>query len=207
MHAEHLLDHIELALRAARCEREQLNKIAVGTGPGNFTGLRVGIALASGIGLGLGIPVVGVCSLASMAAAVVAPEISARFVVRDARRGEFFCAAYALGGETLIAPELVAGARLFEWLVAQCAAAESSGRRTAVVGDGLQCLTAPQKAGLATCLPEQAALITPDAQHTATIGLEMTSTGAVVPAYVREADAVLPQLPRNAALDPRANGE
>jgi tRNA threonylcarbamoyladenosine biosynthesis protein TsaB len=74
-----------------------LERIAVGVGPGTFTGLRVGIATARGLAQSLGIEVVGVSSLQVLAeAALREPDSRTRSVLAaiDARRGEVFAAAY-----------------------------------------------------------------------------------------------------------------
>ena len=65
MHGELLLRTIEGHLAACtRCQIEDLAAVIVGTGPGTFTGLRIGIATAKGIAHGLGIPIVGVSTAA-----------------------------------------------------------------------------------------------------------------------------------------------
>jgi tRNA threonylcarbamoyladenosine biosynthesis protein TsaB len=80
-----------------------LERIAVGVGPGTFTGLRVGIATARGLAQSLGIEVVGVGSLRVLAqAALREPGSPARrgvLAAIDARRGEAFAAAYDAQGE------------------------------------------------------------------------------------------------------------
>jgi tRNA threonylcarbamoyladenosine biosynthesis protein TsaB len=59
-HAEELVPGIETLLQEASLEAAQLRAIVVGTGPGAFTGLRVGIATAKGLAHALGVPIVGV---------------------------------------------------------------------------------------------------------------------------------------------------
>jgi tRNA threonylcarbamoyladenosine biosynthesis protein TsaB len=85
-HGESILPLIEEALARAGWNRTQLDRIAVGAGPGSFTGLRVGIAIAQGLSEGLGIPLVGVPSLRAMALAVPAEQEGCRCVLVDARR-------------------------------------------------------------------------------------------------------------------------
>ncbi len=68
-HGETLLPTIERFLGEQNIRRSRLTAIVVGTGPGAFTGLRVGIATAKGIAHGLGIPVVGVSTAEALLAA------------------------------------------------------------------------------------------------------------------------------------------
>lgn len=93
-HAELMLPLIARLLAEAGWARGSLDRLAVGVGPGSFTGVRVGIALAQGIALGLGVPVVGVPSLAAMARAAPPHVSGLRVPLLDARRGEVFAAAY-----------------------------------------------------------------------------------------------------------------
>jgi tRNA threonylcarbamoyladenosine biosynthesis protein TsaB len=106
-HAERVLALIERLLSDVGWSRSSIERVAVGIGPGSFTGLRVGIALAQGIALGLGCPIVGVGSLAALASSAPATERRTRVPVLDARRGELFVAAYDLEGRELLAPNAV----------------------------------------------------------------------------------------------------
>lgn len=58
--SERLLPTLDLLIKETNTELSQLDKVAVSTGPGSFTGLRIGISTAKGLAHGLGIPVVGV---------------------------------------------------------------------------------------------------------------------------------------------------
>jgi tRNA threonylcarbamoyl adenosine modification protein YeaZ len=68
-HGETLLASIETLLRRHEVDLRRLTAIAVGTGPGAFTGLRVGIATAKGLAHGLGLPIVGISTGAALLAA------------------------------------------------------------------------------------------------------------------------------------------
>lgn len=80
-----LLADVDELLREADLVAADLTGIVVGTGPGSFTGMRIGLSVARGLGLALGIRVAGVSTLDALAAG------DARtFPVIDARRGEVF---------------------------------------------------------------------------------------------------------------------
>ncbi|HEX5101749.1 MAG TPA: tRNA (adenosine(37)-N6)-threonylcarbamoyltransferase complex dimerization subunit type 1 TsaB [Polyangiaceae bacterium] len=106
-HAERVLALVERLLGEVGWSRSSIDRVAVGIGPGSFTGLRVGIALAQGMALGLGRPLVGVGSLAALAAAVPHTEKRTRIPVLDARRGELFVAGYTADGVERLAPTAV----------------------------------------------------------------------------------------------------
>ncbi|MFI5226676.1 MAG: tRNA (adenosine(37)-N6)-threonylcarbamoyltransferase complex dimerization subunit type 1 TsaB [Candidatus Limnocylindrales bacterium] len=73
-HGETLLPSLGRILGENNIRRSRLTAIVVGTGPGTFTGLRVGLATAKGLAHGLGIPIVGVASSAALLAAVEAGD-------------------------------------------------------------------------------------------------------------------------------------
>ncbi|TWD79431.1 tRNA threonylcarbamoyl adenosine modification protein YeaZ [Kribbella amoyensis] len=91
-HGELLAPAIAAALATASCRVEDLTRIAVGVGPGPFTGLRVGLVTARTMGDVLGIEVAGVCSLDILArqSALALPVA----VATDARRKEIYWALY-----------------------------------------------------------------------------------------------------------------
>ncbi len=92
------LSIVESALKEARLEREQIEVIAVGLGPGSYNGIRAAIALAQGWQLALGVKLVGVSSAECVAAQAQADGLAGRrSVVLDAQRGEFYVADYELG--------------------------------------------------------------------------------------------------------------
>jgi len=81
-HATRLLELCEQALAAARLVWDDIESLAVGTGPGGFTGLRIGLATAHGLALARDLPLVGVSSLRALAgparALALSPRASAR---------------------------------------------------------------------------------------------------------------------------------
>ena len=106
-HGEQLAPLIEAVLTDAGVVRQDLTAIAVGVGPGPFTGLRVGLVTARTLALVLEIPVYGVCSLDVLAVeAALGPEpVGSDFVVAtDARRKEVYLAAYDERGTRVSGP-------------------------------------------------------------------------------------------------------
>lgn len=91
-----LLEDVEGLLGAAEVGQEELGALAVGIGPGSFTGIRIGLATARALSLGLDVPVAGVSTLDALAAG--APGA---VPVVDARRREVFA---LLGEPRVLAP-------------------------------------------------------------------------------------------------------
>lgn len=87
-HAEIIFDRIAALLARSDCTYHDLSRIAVTTGPGSFTGLRIGLSAARGLGLGLAIPVIGVPTLVAMSLAVSRQEPFT--IVVDARRDQAY---------------------------------------------------------------------------------------------------------------------
>lgn len=94
-HAELVLPMADALLAEAGLGRHALDVIAVGRGPGAFTGVRLGISLAQGMALALDVPVVTVSSLAALALEAPEEEDEASILaVIDARMGEIYAASY-----------------------------------------------------------------------------------------------------------------
>jgi tRNA threonylcarbamoyladenosine biosynthesis protein TsaB len=96
-YADALLPVVDEMLTESGRRLEELSAIGVTVGPGSFTGVRIGVATAKGLAWGLGCRLVGVTSLAAMAAAMLAEHADAALAVPalDARRGEIFCGVFA----------------------------------------------------------------------------------------------------------------
>ncbi len=108
-HAEALMPLIARVMQQSGTAFADLDRIAVTTGPGSFTGLRVGLSAARGLALAAHKPVVGVTTLSAYAAPVVSedganPVISAI----DARHDHLYYQAVSGSGEELIAPQVAA---------------------------------------------------------------------------------------------------
>ncbi len=150
-HAELLAPAIEEVCALSGCTVADVDQLAVDTGPGLFTGLRVGVATAKALAQALGISVLGVSSLDVLAAAAAErfePGGAARVVsVVDARRGEVFAASYRFdeatgpaGDGPFVDPRSVCDDRLEpidpDTLVGWLADLGKAAGRVTVVGDG-----------------------------------------------------------------------
>lgn len=88
---------IESALRDARLEREQIDCVAVGLGPGSYSGIRAGIAFAQGWQLARNVKLLGISSVECIAQQAVADGLAGSInIVIDAQRNEFYLAQYTL---------------------------------------------------------------------------------------------------------------
>jgi tRNA threonylcarbamoyl adenosine modification protein YeaZ len=94
------LGMVEEALKQAGLEREQIECLAIGLGPGSYNGIRVAIALAQGWQLAGSVKLLGVSSADCVAAQAQADGVQGRVnIVIDAQRGEFYLAGYEIGEE------------------------------------------------------------------------------------------------------------
>jgi tRNA threonylcarbamoyladenosine biosynthesis protein TsaB len=106
-HAEALLPVVARTMDQAAIEFAELDRIVVTTGPGSYTGLRVGISAARGIALAAGKPVIGLSTLAGLAAPLIAEDDSTHVVAAiDARHDHVYIQIFGMGGRTLVAPRI-----------------------------------------------------------------------------------------------------
>jgi tRNA threonylcarbamoyladenosine biosynthesis protein TsaB len=180
-HAEALMPLISRVIKASGAGFSNLDRIAVTTGPGSFTGLRVGISAARGIALAAEKPVVGVTTLAAYAAPVVNrggehPVISAI----DARHDHVYLQVVAGNGSPLIWPRVTPVAEALE--AARFGAAHLVGNAAAILGERWPA-DAPAPAGIDT----QPA---PDIAWVGWLGAAVTpDTAPARPFYLRAPDA------------------
>jgi len=182
-HAERLAPMADETMRESGLAFSDLERLAVTTGPGTFTGQRVGLAFARGLRVALKIPLTGITTLEAMATAAIA-ETGAQFgvAIHDAKRNEVYFELLR-DDETLI-PATIAS---FEDAMAMIAGATQNAK---LVFAG----TAAETAALAYA---GEALLTsirqPDALWVARIALTRpASHEAPHPLYLRPPDAKLP---------------
>ena len=106
-HAEALMPLVARVLNRVQFDFSAIDRVAVTTGPGSFTGLRVGIAAARGIALASGKPAIGLTTLAAFAAPFIAADDTLPVVVAiDARHDHVYLQVFGPGGRTLVAPRI-----------------------------------------------------------------------------------------------------
>jgi len=200
-HVTHLLPLVAGALECAAIGWDDVDRIAVGVGPGTFTGLRIGIATARALAQARGIPLVGVSTLQSLALAGpraglltprsegLPPGLDVVLPVLDARRGEVFAASWRIDeaeefDSALLTPRAIAPEALAE-LVAPL------GASTLAIGDGaIAFREVLERAG--SFIPEDdSPLHRVTAAHHCRLAKRLSATvpEAVRPDYLRAPDA------------------
>jgi tRNA threonylcarbamoyladenosine biosynthesis protein TsaB len=106
-HAEMLMPLLARLMGQAGIVLRDLDRVVVTTGPGSFTGLRVGISAARGIALSAGKPAVGISTLSAYAAPYLADDDATPVICAiDARHRHVYLQVFGAGGRTMIAPRL-----------------------------------------------------------------------------------------------------
>jgi tRNA threonylcarbamoyladenosine biosynthesis protein TsaB len=177
-HGEQLAPLIEAVMADAGIVRQDLTAIAVGVGPGPFTGLRVGLVTARTLAFVLEIPVYGVCSLdvlAVEAAQAAGPTGTGFVVATDARRKEVYLASYDERGRRLAGPDVLRPA--------------DAATDLAVAGEG---------AGLyPDAFPTRRDPVLPSAGWLArAVAEELAELSDPEPMYLRRPDAIAPGVPK-----------
>jgi tRNA threonylcarbamoyladenosine biosynthesis protein TsaB len=183
-HAQRLLELVAHVMDGTRWE--EIERIAVGVGPGSFTGLRIGIATARALAQARRIPLVGVSSLEALAAGAEARRVAA---VIDARRGEVFAAIYR-DGRLELEPAALAPDELADRL-------RQPGESTLAVGDGAVRFREQLEPAGAEIPADGSSLHRLSAAWICRLGAraEPAGPGTVLPSYLREPDAK-PKPPR-----------
>ncbi|MGA8970844.1 MAG: tRNA (adenosine(37)-N6)-threonylcarbamoyltransferase complex dimerization subunit type 1 TsaB [Pseudolabrys sp.] len=180
-HAEALMPLVARVLDRAQLDFAALDRVAVTTGPGSFTGLRVGIAAARGIALAAGMPAIGLSTLAAFAAPFIAADDTLPVVVViDARHDHVYLQIFGPGGRTVVAPRV---APLREALRVATAGAP---RITGTAANKLAALW-PSGERAPSAVEQRAA---PDINWVARLGAAATDTHtSPKPLYLRAPDA------------------
>jgi tRNA threonylcarbamoyladenosine biosynthesis protein TsaB len=187
-HAEALAPMVEALMREARLGFAALDRIAVTTGPGTFTGQRVGLAFARALRVALNKPAIGVTTLDVMAVeALTKTRVPWAIAAADAKRGEIYLGARSAKGETLLFPELIA----IESVLARVAVlAKFYGGEFALAGTASEFIgPLLTQAGLQ---PLDSLLRQPDAIFVARLAADAPAGPPPKPLYLRAPDAKLP---------------
>jgi tRNA threonylcarbamoyladenosine biosynthesis protein TsaB len=190
-HAEALMPLIARVMSGSGIEFAQLDRIAVTTGPGSFTGLRVGISAARGIALAAGKPAIGLSTLAALAAPLIATDDGTQVVAAiDARHEHIYLQVFGANGRTLVGPRVAS---------LRDAARAAMAAQVRIVGSAANKMAAawPKGAEPPLSVEQRAA---PDIEWIARLGAAATDDHSPPkPLYLREPDAQ----PQDAARLPR----
>jgi tRNA threonylcarbamoyladenosine biosynthesis protein TsaB len=187
-HAEALAPMVQAIMQEAKVKFAELARLAVTTGPGTFTGQRVGLAFMRGLRIALKRPLAGITTLEAMAAAAMEERNTpSAAVLHHAKRGEVYAGLYGQDGVRL-PPTLLSfanavaaiGERLAGPIAfAGTAAAEAAGQYVRLGGTAIA-----------------SSILYPDALWVARLAMKAAETSdAPRPLYLRPSDARLPQRP------------
>ncbi len=186
-HSEQLLPQIVHLLDSLELTPGDLEGIAVSSGPGSFTGLRIGMATAKGLAYAGDIPLLGVGTLEAMARPLTMLGLPALPMI-NARRGESYLSLFDGSGRDLTGPVVLDAPGIRRLL-------NETGERPVFLGDGLEVNRAllEEELGPLTGVPE--AFRFPRAAMVAALGEERMLEGdpgdlfGLEPQYVRETEA------------------
>lgn len=188
-HAEALVPMIAQVMNEAQLEFSDLDRLAVTSGPGTFTGVRIGVATARGLALASKLPVVSATSLRVMARTFLGSDDYQKLnlksddvlaVVSDARRDEVYVQLFDIEGRALSEPQALA---------AEMAVSELPDVRVIALGSGGAILaSAASDAG--RMIEVAVADLQPDASALARLAIDLPEAdGTISPCYLRPADA------------------
>jgi len=182
-HTEALAPGIRELLLAVDLPARELERVVVDRGPGLFTGLRVGVATAIGFALAAGAELVGVTSLEVLARGAHASGVRGTLLAAvDGRRGELFVQTFLLEDEARSVDEPIVttpSQTVTEW--------SRRGGAVTFTGDGVARYATLFRGVAGGSLYEQRV---PPVLEALRLGAERDPDSAIVPLYLREADAV-----------------
>ena len=200
-HSTNLMPMVEAAFAATGLTVQDMDRIAVVTGPGSFTGVRIGVSTAKGLAHGAGKPCVAVDALEAMAAG--AGEFSGIICpIQDARAGQVYGAAFSAGD---VRPDRLmedTPLKVEEYVVA----IQSMGDRFLFLGDGMPVQKAKLQALLGDAAvfanPQQAFLRPAAVAYLGSLATEEMDYLELMPMYLRA-----PNAERNKRLTEAANAK
>jgi tRNA threonylcarbamoyladenosine biosynthesis protein TsaB len=194
-HAQELLPAVADAMRCAGLDFADLEAIAVGVGPGSFTGLRIGVATARALASATDLPLKPVSSLAALAAGIAeehpgsasaagAAPSPALLPIIDAKRGEVFATLYGSSGELACGPLAERPERVAELV-------RERGLAPLAAGDGSIRFRGVLEAAGIRVAPDESGSHVVRAMHVCRLaaGLRGRPPQAVLPDYLRAPDA------------------
>lgn len=184
-HAEQILPMVESLLAAAQLRLGDLDALAVGRGPGGFTGVRLAISVVQGLAFGAGKPVVPVSNLRAIAQRAFdrEPAASRCLVCADARMREVYCGEFLRDAAGLAVGAAGAddGRHAGEAVLPHDAVILSSARGRVLAGRGFAAAPSLRERALATGLPLLDDLL-PGAAEIARLAVADARAGAALPA-------------------------
>jgi len=196
-HGERLPGEIARALEMAGTTKEKIDLLAVATGPGAFTGLRIGLAAMQGLAMTLNKPVAGVSALDALAAQIARNETDAILPWMDAQRGDVFATLIDTRSNTTLEAPAAANpdALLESWKH------HLAGRRAIFIGDAaVRDADVIKRLGNGQWEARTPAPLAPQIAHLGRLRAERGEAGpphALEPIYVRCPDAEIERDRRN----------
>ena len=187
-HAEALLPLVERLVASTEGGFAALTRVAATVGPGSFTGIRIGVSAAQAIGRALKIEVVGVSTLAALAAPHFFEPFEGLLVPSiDARHGQVFVSAYGPDGRQALAAQRLPAQDAVEALREIAGEGELQ-----LVGSGAPLLErAARRERIAARIADS--LAAPDIEYVARLGLVANPREAPArPLYLKAADVTMP---------------
>jgi tRNA threonylcarbamoyl adenosine modification protein YeaZ len=186
-HAESMSNLFQKLLSDASCGATDIKQIIFGSGPGSFTGLRIGLGFVKGLAVGLGLPVCKISSILALASSVrlELKEAETVCVLTDARRNEYFAALFRVVSDQLLligSTEIVASIELEAWINAQLSS--ENNRLPRIIGFNIPSL--PSQAEQLSEYTNIAELLVRLAGHPSAIKITSQDLAQLEPEYIRE---------------------